>query len=209
MIGGGVDLERYDVSRETLRKLQLIVDQLEKWQPRINLVSSGTMANIWTRHIVDSLQLQSLRPKARRWIDLGSGGGFPGLVVAAALAEFVDTEVTLVESNGKKCAFLRETSRLAQLPVRVIHARIENTIPYLVGRFDVVSARALAPLETLLDMTAPIILAGSVGIFPKGQDIDRELKLASISWNFEHEMVESQTEIGAKIVIVKSAARAT
>jgi 16S rRNA (guanine527-N7)-methyltransferase len=155
------------------------------------------------------LQLQNLMPKARRWIDLGSGGGFPGLVIGAMLAEFADTEVTLVESNGKKCAFLRETSRLAQLPVKVLHARIENTLPHLAGRFDVVSARALAPLENLLDMTAPLICDGCVGVFPKGQDIERELKLASISWNFEHELVESHTEIGAKIVVIKSVVRAT
>jgi 16S rRNA (guanine527-N7)-methyltransferase len=209
MAHSAVDLERYHVSRETFQKLHLIVAQLEKWQPRINLVAPSTMANIWTRHIIDSLQLQSLVPEARRWIDLGSGGGFPGLVIAAVLSDFVDGEVTLVESNGKKCAFLRETSRLAQLPVRVIHARIEDTIPQLAERFDVVSARALTSLENLLDMTAPIILAGSVGIFPKGQDIDRELKLASISWNIEHELVESHTEIGAKIVVIKSAVRAS
>ena len=201
------DLKRYNVSHETIEKLQVIVRQLEKWQAHINLVAPSTMNNIWTRHIADSLQLHNLVPQARRWIDLGSGGGFPGLIVAAALAGFKDADVTLVESNGKKCSFLRETARLANLPVHVIHARIENTLPHLSGHFDVVSARALASLKTLIDMTAPIISNGTVGIFAKGQDVGQELKSASISWDLEYELVESQTEIGAKIVVVKSAVR--
>jgi 16S rRNA (guanine527-N7)-methyltransferase len=209
MSGAVSEMKRYNVSRETLKKLQIIVSQLEKWQPRINLVAPSTMADIWKRHIADSLQLQSLMPSARRWIDLGSGGGFPGLVIAAVFAEFKDAEVTLVESNGKKCAFLRETARLSELPVRVVQARIENTIPHLIDRFDVVSARALAPLDNLLKLTAPLIAIGTTGIFPKGQDVDREIKLASISWRIEHELVESQTEIGAKIVVIKSAVRVT
>jgi 16S rRNA (guanine527-N7)-methyltransferase len=209
MSGAVSEMKRYNVSRETLKKLQIIVSQLEKWQPRINLVAPSTMADIWKRHIADSLQLQSLMPSARRWIDLGSGGGFPGLVIAAVFAEFKDAEVTLVESNGKKCAFLRETARLSELPVRVVQARIESTIPHLIDRFDVVSARALAPLDNLLELTAPLIAIGTTGIFPKGQDVDREIKLASISWRIEHELVESQTEIGAKIVVIKSAVRVT
>ena len=201
------DLKRYNVSHETIEKLQVIVEQLEKWQPHINLVAPSTMNNVWTRHVIDSLQLQNLVPQARRWIDLGSGGGFPGLIIAATFADFKDAQVTLVESNGKKCAFLRETARLADLPVNIIQARIENTAPHLTDHFDVVSARALGSLKILLDMTASIISKGTIGIFPKGQDVERELKLASISWDLEHELVESQTEIGAKIVIVKSAVR--
>ena len=121
------DLKRYNVSHETIEKLQVIVEQLEKWQPHINLVAPSTMNNVWTRHVIDSLQLQNLVPQARRWIDLGSGGGFPGLIIAATFADFKDAQVTLVESNGKKCAFLRETARLADLPVNIIQARIENT----------------------------------------------------------------------------------
>jgi 16S rRNA (guanine527-N7)-methyltransferase len=195
------------VSRETRERLEIIVAQLRKWQPRINLVSPHTMDQVWERHILDSLQLIALAPAARRWIDLGSGGGFPGLVVAAVLAEFTSSRVVLVESNGKKCAFLRETARLAQLPVEVIQERIEDCVPAVTEAFDVVSARALAPLAKLLIMTGPLLDQGATGIFPKGQDVDDELRHASISWKIGYDLIQSQTEPGAKIVVVKLASR--
>jgi 16S rRNA (guanine527-N7)-methyltransferase len=195
------------VSRETQERLEMIVAQLNKWQPKINLVSQHTVDEVGTRHILDSLQLLALAPAARRWIDLGSGGGFPGLVVAAVLAEFSEARIMLVESNGKKCAFLRETSRLARLPVEVVNARIENVVPELKERFDVVSARALAPLQKLIAMAEPLLGQGAVGIFPKGQDVDDELRDASISWKIGYDLIQSQTEPGAKIVVVNHVSR--
>jgi 16S rRNA (guanine527-N7)-methyltransferase len=198
---------RSDVSRETFQRLELIVAQLEKWQPKINLVSNSTMGQIWHRHISDSLQLLALSPNAKRWIDLGSGGGFPGLVVGAALAEKAGAQVTLVESSAKKCAFLRETARIAGLPIVVLNERIEEAVPNLSETYDIVSARALASLKELLPMVQPLLEKGSVAIFPKGQDVDDELKAASISWNIGYDLVDSQTEPGAKIVIVRFASR--
>ena len=205
----GIDAvrNRPDVSRETFQRLELIVAQLEKWQPRINLVSNSTMSQIWHRHISDSLQLLALFPQAKKWIDLGSGGGFPGLVIGAVLAERVDGHVTLVESNAKKCAFLRETARIAGLPIQVIHKRIEETVPNLSQKYDIVSARALASFKELLPMVQPLLERGSIAIFPKGQDVDDELKAASISWNIGYDLIDSQTEPGAKIVVVKFASR--
>jgi 16S rRNA (guanine527-N7)-methyltransferase len=198
---------RFDVSRETRGRLDLIVAQLRKWQPRINLVAPSTMGEIETRHVADSLQLVPLAPGARRWVDLGSGGGFPGLVVAAVLAETSGAEVVLIESNAKKCAFLRETARVAELPVTVICERIEGAVPRLPGRFDVVSARALAPLTALLAHAEPLIAAGATGLFPKGQDVDDEIRVALQAWNFSPDLIQSFTESGARIVKVTSVAR--
>jgi 16S rRNA (guanine527-N7)-methyltransferase len=196
-----------NVSRETYQRLELIVTQLEKWQPRINLVSSTTMNQIWHRHIYDSLQLLALAPRAQNWIDLGSGGGFPGLVVAAALAETANTKVTLVESNAKKCAFLRETARVAGFPISVVNKRIEETVSDLPDTYDIVSARALASLKELLPMVEALLAKGTIALFPKGQDVDDELKAASISWNIGYDLIDSQTEPGAKIVKVRFASR--
>jgi 16S rRNA (guanine527-N7)-methyltransferase len=203
------DRIRDNVSRETFLKLEIVVSQLVKWQARINLVSPGTMTSIWQRHIADSLQLIALAPDALRWIDLGSGGGFPGLVVAAAFADKPGFRMSLVESNGKKCAFLRETTRLAELPVEVLQGRIEDVVPKLPDRFDVVSARALAPLSVLLELAESLLANGAIGLFPKGQDVDDELRIATISWNLDADLIHSQTEAAAAIVMVRSASRKT
>ncbi len=204
-----VDHIRDSVSRETFQRLEVIVSQLTKWQARINLVSPGTISSLWKRHIADSLQLVALAPNALRWIDLGSGGGFPGLVVAAAFAEKPEFRMSLVESNGKKCAFLRETARIAGLPVDVLHGRIEDVVSNLPDHFDIVSARALAPLNALLELAEPLLANGAIGLFPKGQDVDDELQTATISWNFSADLIHSQTEVGAAIVMVRSASRKT
>ncbi len=196
-----------NVSRETLRRMEIIVTQLQKWQPRINLVSSSTIADVWNRHVADSLQLVPLAGDVKRWIDLGSGGGFPGLVVAAALAEKPGFRMCLVESNGKKCAFLRETARLAGLPVDVKCGRIEAVVADLPDAFEIVSARALASLGNLLELAEPLMARGARGLFPKGQDVDDELRAATISWNLSADLIHSQTDAGAAIVVVTSASR--
>jgi 16S rRNA (guanine527-N7)-methyltransferase len=195
------------VSRETRGRLDAIVSQLRKWQPRINLVAQSTMDDIQARHIEDSLQLVGMAPGTRMWLDLGSGGGFPGLVVAAALAADPSANVTLIESNAKKCAFLRETARVAGLPVSVICERIETAIPRLPQRFDVVSARALASLSELLAYAEPLVADGAIGLFPKGRDVDDEIAVALRAWNFDHDLIQSSTEDGARIVRVNSIAR--
>jgi 16S rRNA (guanine527-N7)-methyltransferase len=196
-----------NVSRETQRRIDVILAQLAKWQPRINLVSGGSMGAVQQRHIEDSLQLVPLAPDARQWVDLGSGGGFPGLVIAAVLAEKPGFRMVLVESNGKKCAFLRETARLAALPVTVLQGRIEDVVPRLTGAVDIVSARALASLEALLAMAEPLLERGAIGLFPKGQDVEDELTTATVSWNFRADLIQSRTERGAAVVVVRSAQR--
>ncbi|GLK73321.1 16S rRNA (guanine(527)-N(7))-methyltransferase RsmG [Ancylobacter dichloromethanicus] len=195
------------VSRETEGRLDIIVALLEKWQRTINLVAPATLPQVWTRHVADSLQLLPLAGAARRWVDLGSGGGFPGLVVAAALAERGDADVTLVESDSRKAAFLREAARLADLPVTVLPARIEQVSGAIAAGVEVVSARALAPLPRLLELAVPFLAAGATGLFLKGQDVDNELTQASKSWRIDAEIKASLTDGGGHVLIVRAAER--
>ncbi len=196
------------VSRETLERLNLIAAQVRKWQPRINLVAPSTLETLWERHIEDSMQLLPLAPPAfKTWLDLGSGGGFPALVVAALCADDPDQRFVLVESNGKKCSFLRETARLAGLRVEVKPMRIEDFAAVNRQHFDVVSARALAPLPLLLELSAPFLGAGTVALFPKGQDVDAELSAARNAWNLDVDLIQSQTDADAGILRIRSAER--
>jgi len=193
------------VSAETAKRLDALVALLLQWQAKINLVAPSTMEDIWTRHIADSLQLVGLEPKAKIWIDLGSGAGFPGLVVACALADEKDACVHLVESNGKKAAFLREAVRVLEVPA-VVHARrIEDFVAGFSDRADVVTARALAPLGELLDLAAPLLKTGAKGLFLKGQDVEAELTEASKCWTINSTLVPSKTNQHGRIVVIQSA----
>jgi 16S rRNA (guanine527-N7)-methyltransferase len=207
MLDAAEDHIRRHVSRETFDRLSTIVQQLQKWQARINLVSPNTMGAVWHRHVRDSLQLYGLSPQSSKWLDIGSGGGFPGLVLGAVLAETPNGHITLVESNAKKCAFLRETARLAKLPVTVVNKRIEEALPELPGSYDVLTARALAPLGDLLHFASLLSDRNTLCLFPKGQDVDEEIKHATKSWNFACDLIDSETDGAAKIMIVKSATR--
>jgi 16S rRNA (guanine527-N7)-methyltransferase len=195
------------VSRETWQRLEQLVDLLLEWQRTRNLVASSTIPQVWTRHVADSLQLLALAPGARRWIDLGAGGGFPGLVIACALAGEEGAEVHLVESVQKKAAFLRAAAAELSLPAIVHATRIEDFVPATAERFDVVTARALAPLDRLIGYAIPLLKRGAVGLFPKGQDVGAELTLASKSWNIEAELVPSKTDPQARIVLVRRATK--
>jgi 16S rRNA (guanine527-N7)-methyltransferase len=191
------------VSRETAAKLDAFVDHLLRVAPHLNLTARSTLPNVWTRHIADSLQLLPLAPDAKCWIDLGSGAGFPGLVIACAVADREGATVHLVESTGKKAAFLREAVNLLQVPA-VIHAvRIEDFGKNFKIRPDVVTARALAPLDELLQLAQPLLKTGALGLFPKGQDVEGELTRASKYWNIDAELVPSKTSPEGRIVVVR------
>ncbi len=192
------------VSRETLARLDQIVGLLLEWQKTRNLIAASTIPQIWTRHIADSLQLLALAPEAKIWVDLGSGGGFPGLVLACALAETPGAKVHLVESSGKKCAFLQAVIQAGGLPAQVHCQRIEDFIPAFPGKLDVVTARALAPLPKLLALAYPLLKRGARGLFPKGQDVVVELTEAAKYWSIQHSLVPSRTDARARIVIVES-----
>ena len=195
------------VSRETAARLDRFVALLLNWQRRVNLVAASTVPTLWTRHISDSLQLLSLAPEARSWLDLGSGGGFPGLAIACALADSPGRRVDLIESNARKAAFLREAARILNLPAVVHCARIEEIVPRWSEPADVVTARALAPLPRLLDYAAPLLERGAQGLFPKGQDVGAELMEAAKSWSIVTELVPSLTDPKGRIVVVRRADR--
>ena len=195
------------VSPETLERLDRFVPLLLEWQQRTNLIAPSTIPTIWTRHIADSLQLLDVAPEARIWVDFGSGAGFPGVVLACALAQAQDTTVHLIESNGKKATFLREAIRVAACPAVVHHMRVENFLEGFAGPVDVVTARALAPLKTLLDQSVKLISRGALGVFPKGQNAAAELAEAAKHWNLEHRLVASRTESRASILVIHNAKR--
>lgn len=197
------------VSRETFERLEVIASLLTKWQKTINLVAPNSVPDLWARHIADSLQLIHHVPAHLvLWTDLGSGGGFPGLVVAAVLAERDGAFVNLVESDTRKAAFLREAARLADLPVTVHPQRIELVAQALAPDTQVVSARALAPLPKLLELAAPFFAAGALGVFPKGRDFERELTEARKDWTLDIELQRSLEDPDGRILLVTRAERA-
>lgn len=246
------------VSRETRDRLALYESLLRQWQPAVNLVSPSTLDHVWHRHFADSAQLLSLAPaSAKTWLDLGSGAGFPGLVIAIMLAASSPSlrerhaegvpparregrgegpglapspepaphpnplpvrgrgegtasrdgrapRVTLIESDTRKAAFLREVIRHTQAPAAVIAERIEKAATqFTVRPMDVVTARALAPLPRLLGLAWPAFGAGTVGLFLKGRSAEDEIAEARERWVFAHELVPSLTDPDGRIVVIR------
>ena len=198
-------LAPYNVSRESFAKLQVYVDLLLAWQSRINLIGPSTLDSIWTRHILDSVQLLPLLPgKTPIIAELGSGAGFPGLVIALTGG----LQAHLYESNGKKAAFLREAIRKTGAHAQVHNVRLET----LAGATNVplvqcVLARALAPLPLLLDYAEPFLRTGSTGLFHKGQDVDLELTEATKYWRLTFSKHQSVCDSRGVILEVKEAIR--
>lgn len=203
--GGADPLARFDVSRESRARLEIFVDLLVKWQRRINLIGPATVDDVWRRHVADGLQLLPLiESDAERILDLGSGGGIPGLVLAIALADRPRVAVHLVESTGKKAAFLRQAVQLTGAPALVHACRIEALAQS--GRLqglDVVTARAMAPLPKLLQLAYPWLEAGAYGLFHKGQDVDRELTESAKSWRISYARHPSIVDSGGCILEVR------
>jgi 16S rRNA (guanine527-N7)-methyltransferase len=184
-------------------RLRIYESLLRKWQPSLNLVSSRTLEELWVRHFADSLQVPALIPEARHWLDLGSGAGFPGLVTAILHADDIHTKVHLIESDRRKCAFLREVSRETGAPT-VIHCnRIENIVLDLADPIEAISARALAPLHKLLSYAKPLLDKGAVGVFSKGKHANMELTQAAEAGKYLIMTVPSQTDPASRLVIVR------
>jgi 16S rRNA (guanine527-N7)-methyltransferase len=196
-------LDLLGVSRETEQRLSALVDELRRWQAVKNLIGPGTLDRIWTRHVADSAQLIDGAPDAARWLDLGSGAGFPGLVVAILLRDRPGAEVHLVESNGRKCAFLRHAARVTGAAAVVHEARLETIVEPFAGRIDVVTARALAPLANLIAWTRPLLASGSIGLFPKGREAQAELTEAAKSWRFTAQITPSRTSSDGRILRIE------
>jgi 16S rRNA (guanine527-N7)-methyltransferase len=190
------------VSRETLARLDRFVELLLDTQSHTNLIGPATIPQLWTRHIADSLQLLDLAPEAKVWLDLGSGPGFPGLVIACALTDQPGAAVHLVESVGKKAAFLQRAVETLALPATVHHIRVED----LASRFaaHVITARALAPLPKLFGYVAPWLKSGVQALLPKGQDVEAELTEAAKHWKIEADLVASRTNPAGRIVVVRA-----
>lgn len=192
------------VSRETAVDLESYVDLLKSWQKTINLVAPGSLDQIWHRHVADSVQLFPLAPEtARCWVDLGSGGGFPGLVLAIMLKGRPGARMTLVESDARKAAFLREAARATAAPVDILCTRIERAATHVtVDDVEVITARALAPLDRLLGLCLPLFGPATVALLPKGRDAEAEIEAARRAWGFASRVVGSRTEAEGRIVVV-------
>jgi len=195
------------VSRETIARLETHFRLLGEWSERMNLVGPKELEAFWSRHALDSAQLVALAPDAKRWVDLGSGAGFPGLVIAAFLAGRPGASMHLVESTGKKAAFLRAVAEGAGLPVTVFNERIE-AFGAGQGPYDVVTARALAPLPRLIPYAKPILDRGAIGLFHKGADLDAELAAANdalLGGAFRADVLESLSDPRGRIVRITKA----
>ena len=189
------------VSRETIERLNVYVELLKRWNPKINLVSPATIQDVWARHIGDSLQIADLDTSNSRWADIGSGAGFPGLVVACQSPE---RDVVLVESDRRKCLFMQTVIRECRLAARVVNSRIENLDT--VGA-SVLSARALAPLPNLLDFASQHLEHDGVCLFLKGANRQSEILEARRYWTFELDEVQSQTNENSAILRIRGLKR--
>lgn len=193
-----------NVSRETKSHLDNLADLLEKWNRTINLVSKSTIRQIWQRHILDSIQIFNHGSTASIWADLGSGGGFPGLVVAILAKEKApDMRVVLVESDQRKAAFLRHASRTLGLNAEILSERIEAIAPLMA---DVVSARALASLPQLCNFATYHLTAGGRGVFLKGRSAAIEIDAAQKDWRFTLESYTSITDPESSVLVLQGIA---
>lgn len=197
--------EAFGVSREPLDRLKLYADLLVQWQRAVNLVAPSTLGDIWHRHFADSAQLVELAPAGARWTDLGSGAGFPGLVVAIIRAGDGKSAMTLIESDVRKCAFLREVVRQTGVAVDIVNARIETfSTQARISEGGVVSARALAPLDRLFELSSGLFTRDTLGLFPKGRELGSEMEAAQRRWQFESTVVPSRTDRSGRIVEIRA-----
>jgi 16S rRNA (guanine527-N7)-methyltransferase len=196
------------VPRETIHRLARYAELLAHWQKTTNLVGSSTVPQLWLRHFADSAQLLTLAPDARLWLDLGSGAGFPGLVIAILEAGRPDLRMHLVESNRKKCAFLAEVARATEASVDIHAMRIEELAESAQSlKPDVVSARALAPLPRLFELAMPFFGERTRGLFLKGRETDAEIETAKRGWEFGFRLYPSLTSKNAYIIEVAGLSR--
>lgn len=198
-------LERLNVSRETLDRLKIFEQVLLKWNPKINLVSRNSLDDLWTRHIIDSVQVFRCVSPPNHWVDMGSGGGLPGVIVAIMAAEeSPNTKVTLIESDQRKSAFLRTAARECGAKLTVISKRIEQADPQ---NADVLSARALADLSLLLEFSERHLSPTGIALFPKGANWKKEVDNARQRWRFDFEPITSLTEPDAVVLKIEGVAR--
>jgi 16S rRNA (guanine527-N7)-methyltransferase len=202
-----VILDQFDVSRETLERLEIFEAILLKWNPRINLVSRNSLPFLWERHIADSIQVFRCADEVvDTWVDIGSGGGFPGIIVGILAAEITSkTKVTLIESDQRKSAFLRSAARECGIDISVLNERIEK-VPG--QKADILSARAVADLDILLEFSERHLAEQGTALFPKGASWKKEVDNAGLRWRFDVEPITSLTESEAVVLKIKGVTRA-
>ena len=201
----------YPVSRESFEALERYRALLSAWQAKTNLVAPGTLNAFWSRHVGDSLQVLALFPSTNHWIDLGSGAGFPGLVIAIAQIGKTGCSHVLVESNSKKCAFLRTVARETGADAAIVNGRIESVAKQYAESQplpEIVTARALAPLPRLLELAEPLLAKGAIGLFHKGREFAAEIEDCRSLWRFDLVIHESRIAAGSVLLEVRNLARA-
>ena len=193
----------FRVSRETIELMQIYVDLLCEWQKKTNLVSNSTLDEIWKRHICDSIQCRDIFPDRLQWLDIGTGAGFPGLVLSILSRNEPGFFVNLIESNNKKCAFLRKVIRETGAPANVDASRIESVAKHYPDT-QVVTARALSALDNLFNLTQSWFSAGAVGLFQKGRDYSQELIKCRGSWEFDLIVHNSRIEENSVLLEIQN-----
>ena len=196
-------LRMVPVSRETAERFDIFVELLARWRRKRNLISDATFPSVWTRHIADSAQILLTCPRLVRWVDMGSGAGFPGIVLAMQLADVTGAVVHCVESDQRKCAFLREAARATCAPAIVHPARVQTINPSALGIVDGITARAFAPLSITLDMAESWLMAGAVGVFPRGRSGIRQIASLHPRTHYETDIVSSVVDAAAAILRVR------
>ncbi len=193
---------------DTQARLAVYVDLLGRWRKVTNLISEASFAEVWTRHIADSAQLLALAPNARRWVDMGSGAGFPGMVIAIQLADVAGARVNCLESDRRKCAFLREVARATDAAAQIHPVRIESIDPESLAPVDAVTARAFAPLPRLIEFAKVWIAQGAVGVFPRGRSAEAQLETIPAAQDLAMDIVASKLDPKAAILRVRRASKA-
>ncbi len=191
------------VSRETGDRLAVYVDLLARWRKTTNLIAESTFPAVWTRHIADSAQLTALVPEARRWVDMGSGAGLPGLVIAIQLADVPGAIVHCIESDQRKCAFLREAVRLTGAAAAIHATRVEAIDVAGLGAVDAVTARAFAPLPLTLKLAKPWIDRGAVGVFPRGESAKDQVAALPEAASYAIEVLPSAVDAKSAILRIR------
>ena len=192
------------VSRETSERLDRFVEHFLKWQRVVQLVAPSTLNALWTRHIADSLQLLPDLEDAKEVVDVGSGGGFPGMVLSIAAP---DKKFHLIESDTRKASFLREAARVSNSTAEVYAERVESAAKRISTGIHTVTARAVAPWPKLLELAEPLVVVGAKGVFLKSQDVDDELTTAAKSWNVNYQLRNSLTDPRGRILLIDKAER--
>ena len=205
-ISGPADFAaHFGVSSAVIAKLERYAELLRQWQGAVNLVAAASLDDVWRRHFADSAQLLALAPDAKSWLDLGSGAGFPGMVIAILLSDQPGVRIELIEAQERKCAFLAEVARATATAVEIHQVRVESArIPNKVAPPDIVTARALAPLDRLLELAAPWFGPKTRGLFLKGEQALQEIEEAQRRWTFHVKLAKSQTDKNGRILEIRA-----